>query len=305
MIAAVCLTVAVSGLFYLVSGIDLAVAHLFFEPGSGFPASRIEALNSFRTFASNVSLTLPLVLVVTLALKLAYPSKPSLLPPRLSLFFIALFLAGPALLVNGILKPFWGRPRPINVVDFGGPWVFEKPWVIGMQGLGNHSFSSGEAATTACLLPLILFVPREWRWQIGAPLAIFVAAVSLNRIAFGAHFLSDVVISIGLMLVLAAVLRHLFFVRYREVLSDAALEERLTALGLRMADDRAAFGRRLGESFARVRDAISRRGAAPRAAGEPSLTDLADAADRPSSPSSSASPGGAAVALGHAAPNGS
>ncbi|MFD2029753.1 phosphatase PAP2 family protein [Ancylobacter dichloromethanicus] len=202
-------------------------------------------------------MTLPIVLVVVIVLKLSYPSKPSLLPPRMSLFFITLFLTGPVLLVNGLLKPFWGRPRPVNVEEFGGMWPFLPAWMVGPEGLANRSFSSGEAATAACLLPLILFLPREWRWQVGALLSVFVATVSLNRIAFGAHFLSDVLISIGLMLVLAAALRHLIFVHCRDTLSDEALERQLTALGHRMAADRAAFRRGLSVRLARARGAIA------------------------------------------------
>ncbi|WP_428030906.1 phosphatase PAP2 family protein [Ancylobacter sp.] len=202
-------TALVSAVFYLFPGIDRSVTRLFFVPGKGFPAARIGALQDFRLFASHVSLAVPLLLAIGLGLMLAWPRKPGLVPPRLSLYMVSLFLAGPVVLVNGVLKPFWGRPRPVNVTDFGGPWPFQQPWVIGAQGLANHSFSSGEAAASACLLPLILFVPRPWRWQVGALLVAFVALVGLNRIAVGAHFLSDVVISIGLMLVLAAGLHPL------------------------------------------------------------------------------------------------
>lgn len=298
------MTAAISVFFYLAPGIDIAFTHLFHQPGPGFPAARAELLQDFRNFGSNLAVALPLVLAVALALKLTFPSKPSLLPPRLSLFFVTLFLSGPVLLVNGLLKPFWGRPRPVNVEEFGGIWPFLPAWMVGPDGLGNHSFSSGEAASAACLLPLILFLPREWRWPVGALLGAFVAAVGLNRIAFGAHFLSDVVISVALMLVLAAVLHHLFFVRFRETFSDAALEEWLTVLGNRMAADRAAFNRRLVERLVRGRSAlagfISARRTALRLGRPPAETQaaaipLARPAHRPQ--------GGAAIGLGHAAPN--
>lgn len=216
LLSAVVAAVALSVLFYVFPCVDRAVTRLFFAPGAGFPAARIGLLQDFRVFASNVSVAVPLVLAGALGLKLVYPSRPGLIPPRLSLYMLSLFLAGPVVLVNGVLKPFWGRPRPVNVAEFGGPWAFQEAWVIGAQGLANHSFASGEAATTACLLPLVLFLPRPWRPQVGAILAAFLALVGLNRIAFGAHFLSDVVISVALMLVLAAGLHRLFFTRARE-----------------------------------------------------------------------------------------
>lgn len=289
---AVVLTGLLSALFYLVPQIDRAFAGLFYVPGKGFPAAQIGLLQDFRTFASNVSLFLPLLVLVCLILKLSFPAKTSLLPPRMALFFIPLFLLGPGLLVNGILKPYWGRPRPINIAEFGGAWPFEVPWVIGPSGLGNHSFSSGEAAFTACLLPLILFLPREWRGPVGALIGLFVAAVGLNRIAFGGHFLSDVLISVGLMLILAAVLHHLIFVRYRDTLSDAALEARLTALGYRWADDRAALGGWIGRQAAAAYRAARRlrraeRSVHPGAAARAAAMDAPPAGPKPVTPNPS------------------
>ncbi|WP_250152658.1 phosphatase PAP2 family protein [Ancylobacter radicis] len=205
----------------------------------------MRGLNDFRNLASNLSVALPVMLGLCLTLKLLYPSKPCLVSPRVSCYFLGLFLIGPGLLVNGLLKSFWGRPRPVSTQDFGGPWPFHEAWVMADHGLFNRSFTSGEAATVACLLPLALFVPREWRWQVTALVAIFVAATSLNRIAFGAHFLSDVTISIALMLLIAAVLRYLMFVRHAAHWNDEVLEARLTRLGEDGARSRAALALRL------------------------------------------------------------
>lgn len=249
-------TILLSLFFYLFPSVDRAVTALFYQPGAGFPAARVEALRDFRNLAANLTVILPLVLVVALGLKLVYPSKPCLFSPRMSLYFISLFLIGPALIVNGVLKSLWGRPRPVNVDEFGGIWPFQQAWVIGEHGLLNRSFTSGEAATIACLLPLALFVPREWRWQVAALIGVLVAATSLNRIAFGAHFLSDVAISVGLMLTLAAALHRLFFVDHAKLLCDAALEARLTVYGQRWAADRAAFRRRSGQVLAAFTGAI-------------------------------------------------
>ena len=39
---------------------------------------------------------------------------------RICLFLILVMLLGPGLLVNGVLKEYWGRPRPRNIIPFGG-----------------------------------------------------------------------------------------------------------------------------------------------------------------------------------------
>ncbi|MBB3772382.1 membrane-associated phospholipid phosphatase [Angulomicrobium tetraedrale] len=256
------LTAVLSLLFYAVPEIDKGFTHLFYEPGIGFPAAKKSALIDFRNLASNLSIALPITLVLALGLKLLYPSKPCLCSPRMSLYFISLFLIGPSLIVNGALKSFWGRPRPVSVIDFGGVWPFSEAWVIADHGWFNRSFSSGEAATVACLLPLALFVPRAWRVQVVTLVGLLVAATSLNRIAFGAHFLSDVTISIGIVLVVAAVLHRIFFVTHAEALSDEALERRLTRIGRDWAGRRAALRARSGRMVTDGVNALARFGRA-------------------------------------------
>lgn len=238
--------------------IDRGFTSLFYTAGEGFAASRMRGLIDFRNLASNLSVALPVMLGLCLVLKLIYPAKPSLISPRFSCYVIGLFLLGPALVVNGVLKTFWGRPRPVNTTDFGGPWAFQEAWVMAEQAFSNRSFSSGEAATVACLLPLALFVPKEWRWQVTALVAVFVVATSLNRIAFGAHYLSDVTISIALMLTIAATLHHLMFVRHAALWRDEVLEARLTTLGEDWARQRAsaAAGLRAGARIAHGRAAV-------------------------------------------------
>lgn len=253
MAASAVLTLSISAIFYLFPTIDRNFTYLFYTPGEGFAAARMRGLIDFRNLASNLSVALPVMLGLCLALKLIYPAKPCLVSPRFSCFFIGLFLLGPGLLVNGVLKTLWGRPRPVNTVDFGGPYPFQEAWVMAEHAFFNRSFSSGEAATVACLLPLALFVPREWRWQVTALVAVFVAATSLNRIAFGAHYLSDVTVSIALMLTIAAVLRHLMFVRHEALWRDEVLEARLTSLGDAWARQRAAHAAALGAGIGAIR----------------------------------------------------
>ena len=36
------------------------------------------------------------------------------------LFFALMLAIGPGVIVNGVFKPFWGRPRPHDTIPFGG-----------------------------------------------------------------------------------------------------------------------------------------------------------------------------------------
>ncbi|QIB32829.1 phosphatase PAP2 family protein [Ancylobacter pratisalsi] len=239
------LTFLISAVFIIAPSIDLAVSRLFYVPGEGFPLARVALLQDLRNAGSYVSVAVGIVLGVVLLLKLLNPMRPSLFAPRFSLYFVMLYLLGPALLVNGVLKNFWGRPRPKNVDEFGGQLPFVDAWSFGEHIFSHRSFVSGEAATIACLIPLALYLPRPWRRQVLVLLGLVAAAVSMNRVAAGAHFLSDITISTALVLTLAVGLRRAFYVAYAETFSNERLESELTRIGLAWRAQRTAFARAL------------------------------------------------------------
>lgn len=228
------ITLTLSAIFVTFPAIDLAVSRLFYVEGEGFPAAKITALNTFRAFGQYFPLTLTIVLVIGLVLKLLYPSRPSLFPPRFTLYFASLFLLGPALLVNGIFKPLFDRPRPRSTVDFGGKESFIHAWELGGDVFAHRSFVSGEAAVVVCLIPLAFFVPVVWRKCVFVLLCLFAALTALNRIAFGAHYLSDVLIAAGLMAMLSIALAYVFYGRDGARACDIKLEAGMTELGHRL-----------------------------------------------------------------------
>ena len=230
--------------------IDLAVSRLFYVEGRGFPAGEIEALNTFRAVGQYFPLTLSIVLLFGLILKIAYPSRPCLFSPRFTVYFASLFLLGPALLVNGILKPLWDRPRPRNVLELGGDQPFVPAWSMGGSFFEDRSFVSGEAAVVVCLIPLAFFVPVIWRRCVLVLLSAFAAATALNRIAFGAHFLSDVLIAAGLMDMVTVGPWYLIYVRPGSQSCDIKLDADLSRLGFALHARRRRALRRLRSGVA-------------------------------------------------------
>jgi membrane-associated PAP2 superfamily phosphatase len=126
-----------------------------------------------------------------------------------ALIILAVML-GPGLLVNGLLKPLWGRPRPAQTVLFGGPHPYEHWWQPGDIG-GGRSFPSGHAAMGYVLvLGMCLVPPRRSAWLRGLVLGGALAYGSLlgaTRVIQGGHFLSDVLWSGSLMCFLVATLQ--------------------------------------------------------------------------------------------------
>ena len=67
-------------------------------------------------------------------------------PFRKEALVIILALAlGPGLLVNVISKSYTGRPRPVDIEEFGGAWKYRHALQFGVPGKG-HSFPCGHCS---------------------------------------------------------------------------------------------------------------------------------------------------------------
>jgi lipid A 4'-phosphatase len=106
--------------------------------------------------------------------------------------FALLSLAlGPGLVANTLLKDHWGRPRPEQIVDFGGKEDYVPAYMPSTECSHNYSFVSGHAAVGYWLMSgAWLWRRHRWRWRLGGFLAG--SLVGLARIAQGGHFFSDV-----------------------------------------------------------------------------------------------------------------
>ena len=123
-----------------------------------------------------------------------YRGWATLAPTGRGLLFLALSMAlAPGLMANLVLKDHWSRPRPVQVAEFGGAMEF-RPWHRTDGACKrNCSFVSGEGSSAFwTLAPAIMAPPPVRPYAVVAALA-FGTAVSVLRIAFGGHFLSDTI----------------------------------------------------------------------------------------------------------------
>ncbi|MCI5143830.1 MAG: phosphatase PAP2 family protein, partial [Candidatus Electrothrix sp. ATG1] len=135
--------------------------------------------------------------------------KTQLAPWRRKAVFILLLLAlGPGLVINILLKDQMGRPRPRQIVEFGGPHEFTQCWMPGNGGT-NSSFPSGHAAV-AFFLMAPWFVLRDKKQPYARIFLVsgllFGTLVGIARILQGGHFLSDIIWSGGLLYLLGSLL---------------------------------------------------------------------------------------------------
>jgi lipid A 4'-phosphatase len=205
LVAAFALTAA---LFLVWPGIDLWVSRLFYD-GEGFVDAG--ALEMARNLIWSASI---LTVLAAVALWLAWLAlgREASVPGRIWGWVAAVYLVGPGLLVNGVLKNHWGRARPAQV--FGGEAEFTPPFVIADECARNCSFVSGEASSAVALAIVtcvLLWPVLGGRGRRRALLLMSgVAAVAgLLRVITGRHFLSDVVFAAYLTLFVAWALWHL------------------------------------------------------------------------------------------------
>lgn len=179
-----------SWFFYAFPGIDQAVSQWFYDANEGFALQNSPPLRTLRSSAELLMRGIALVAICQIA-RSACARRAS---PR-SLWLLSCLVVGPGLLVNGILKANWGRPRPRETDLFGGEAPYQKVWIISDWCASNCSFVSGEASSAFWIFAAALLVPRPYRTIVTILAAIYAAAVSLNRVAFGGHYLSDVVLA--------------------------------------------------------------------------------------------------------------
>jgi lipid A 4'-phosphatase len=138
------------------------------------------------------------------------------------LYYGVLLILGPGLLINGLLKPYWGRPRPNSVVQFGGERDFLP---VGDWGHWpeESSFPSGHASMGFYLMaPAFVYCQRRPRLALAFLLVGVLSGgtIGLARIVAGGHFPSDVIWAGGLVYAVALVVAAPFRfwnVRGREV----------------------------------------------------------------------------------------
>jgi membrane-associated PAP2 superfamily phosphatase len=122
-------------------------------------------------------------------------------------FLTGLIAAG--LIGNVVLKDHWGRPRPREIQAFDGPWEYRHFHQPGRPGRGK-SFVSGDAAMGFIFVTFFFFRRKSKRLAYvgGTAGVIWGSVVSAGRFTLGAHFLTDALWALGLVVLTASVLYY-------------------------------------------------------------------------------------------------
>lgn len=212
--------------------IDLDLAALAFDPARHlFVVNAQPWVQHTRTAARILIALLALPAFVAIALKLIWPQQRMLIEARAALFLIATLALGPGVLTNLVLKDHWGRPRPIDVQQFGGDYRFVPWWDPRGDCPNNCSFVAGEPSGAFWTLAPAALAPPPVQVAAYAAALAFGIALGAFRMAAGAHFFSDVVFA-GVLMYLVIFTAHGLIYRWPATrLDEKALEDRLGRFG--------------------------------------------------------------------------
>jgi len=227
--------------FALVPEIELGIARPFYEivdAGSNVFALRISPP---MMLARDISLWIGVVLIVpavaALVIKLILPRRKLLMSGRAIVFLISTLALAPGLFVNVVLKEHWGRPRPIEVTQFGGTLHYVPWWDPRGECDKNCSFVSGDVAGAIWTMAPAALVPPPWRvLAYGASLALGIGMAAV-RVMQGGHFVSDTIFAGVFTFLIVWIVHGLIYRWPRTRLTDAEVEgaiERIAMPGYKL-----------------------------------------------------------------------
>jgi membrane-associated phospholipid phosphatase len=236
LLIALVIAVVAGSVFGLYPCLDLEVARYFyaFEDSS----HNMFALRIYPPLmrARDIGLWIGTILVApavgALVVKLVLPRRKMLMSGRAVVFQIATKVLAPGLLVNVLLKDHWGRPRPIDVTQFGGAENFVAWWNPRGDCRSNCGFVSGDVAGAVWTFAPAALAPPHWRALAYAAALALGAGMGAIRVMAGAHFPSDVIFA-GVFTFLIVWISYALIYRWRRTrISDADVERALERVAL-------------------------------------------------------------------------
>lgn len=193
---------------------DLYLSHLFFHNGHFVHNPFVEAIFKYGFYPAWILVGIMSGLLI---FSFLIPQKKNV--RKAALYLLLTLAIGAGLMVHVILKDHWGRPRPRQVIEFGGNQPFRAYYQphFSLKKEAAKSFPCGHCSTGFYFFSLALlgyYYKRKDLYWIGMGLAFGLGILlGYARIAQGGHFFSDVVFAALIMWLVSLFLFHLIFER--------------------------------------------------------------------------------------------
>jgi membrane-associated PAP2 superfamily phosphatase len=177
--------------------LDLSIERFFFSMGQGrfLQTPLLEFMYVWGLVPGQLLMVLSLMALIA-----SYLFKSLKSWKRASLVLVLTSGIGAGVICHALLKDHWGRPRPKQVIEFGGEQQFRPFWSPHFSNpITSKSFPCGHC-TMGFYFFAVTFLGRRYKnsfifWS-GLGLALLLGiGLGLTRMAQGGHFFSDVLFS--------------------------------------------------------------------------------------------------------------
>ena len=198
------------------SSIDIYISDLFYEGNQKF---FIESFNLTSIITRKLFLPLLVIYIfICPVISLYIPIKNIFFGFKFILkdivFIFSSVFFNLIIIVNVLLKGFWGRARPNDIMEFGGKDSFSAWFEYSNACNTNCSFVSGDASVGFSLIVLYFITKNKLFFWLSLLSGIILGTV---RILEGGHFLSDVLISGLIIYSLSLVQFQIYNKRFKNV----------------------------------------------------------------------------------------
>lgn len=125
---------------------------------------------------------------------------------KVATFLFLILVIGNGIITNGMLKEYWGRPRPSDLTIYEGSRDFEPSLILDRSSEGK-SFPCGHATMGFYFFGVALLFQKKQRLLVGLAAGLYGVAIGLSRASYGAHFLTDCIWA-GVVMWLTSYLLH-------------------------------------------------------------------------------------------------
>lgn len=197
--------VVLIGITFIFSLFDLdrSISSHFYRPGEGWYLGKHPLWAWLHQNGTIPGILLAVGCLLVWLLSYYQPGLRHWRKPCLVVVLTAVLGAG--ILVNAVLKQYWGRPRPSQTIEYGGQWEYRPIFPPGTPGQGA-SFPTGHSTMGFLFLACAAFYPRSKSLAIaGVGTGLVLGGLlSAARVVQGAHFTNDTLWSFGLVGMTAA-----------------------------------------------------------------------------------------------------
>ena len=210
----------ITTLLLRITDLDVAVMRLFFDPlTNSWPLLDRQPWITIYMYGTLPGWTLGIGAMVVWLIRCKRGDRAA----TLGAFCALTVLLGPGLFVNTVLKPHFHRPRPNQLVCFGGAHDF-APVLVPSGTDETRSFPSGHASMGFYLMaPAFVFLRRNPRRAIVILIFGMSAGVllGLTRIVQGRHFPSDILWAWAVVYYSSLSVYYVLGLPYRDTLSES------------------------------------------------------------------------------------